>query len=174
MKTKPKKKVYSLKKVKAKAWTAFSLYIRTRDCLKATGTPNLGICVTCGKQCDIKQLQAGHFIGGRTNSVLFVEDNCFAQCLTEESNLTANGESVSISDIEVGDEVEAFDEETFEKKMAVVEDVKSFIPPKLYEIKLEDGKSFYATGDHKVVANGSWLSIEEMLQGKSAYDILEL
>lgn len=82
MKTKPKKKVYSLKKVKAKAWTAFSLYIRTRDCLKATGTPNLGICVTCGKQCDIKQLQAGHFIGGRTNSVLFVEDNCFAQCLS--------------------------------------------------------------------------------------------
>ncbi len=74
-------KKYTLKQAKAKAWVAFSTFIRTRDCLKATGTSNLGICVTCGKHCDIKSLQAGHFIGGRTNSVLFVEDNCHAQCV---------------------------------------------------------------------------------------------
>lgn len=67
-------------KLKKKAWEWFSKYIRLRDCLKTTGRPDIGACVTCGRTYEFKQLQAGHFIPGRHNSVLFHEKNCHAQC----------------------------------------------------------------------------------------------
>lgn len=37
-------------------------------------------CVTCGLVKHWKQLQAGHFIPGRRNSILFDERNIHAQC----------------------------------------------------------------------------------------------
>ena len=37
-------------------------------------------CVTCGKKAHWKEQQAGHFVPGRTNSVLFVEENIHPQC----------------------------------------------------------------------------------------------
>ena len=37
-------------------------------------------CVTCPRVYPIKQLQAGHFVQGRMNSILFDERGCFAQC----------------------------------------------------------------------------------------------
>lgn len=74
----PKKSEKS--KAKLKAWKAFSKYIRTRDCLRFTGDPDEGICVTCRQTYPFKKLQAGHFIGGRGNSVLFDERLVFSQC----------------------------------------------------------------------------------------------
>lgn len=65
---------------KKKAWTAFSIYIRTRDCLKTTGSVDSGACVTCNVEYPFKQLQAGHWIPGRTNAVLFSEEGVHAQC----------------------------------------------------------------------------------------------
>lgn len=59
---KPKK----LKSVKNKAWVAFSLFIRTRD----------KKCCTCGGAVQ----QAGHFIDGRHNAVLFSERGVHGQC----------------------------------------------------------------------------------------------
>lgn len=53
-------------KAKEKAWNAFSLYIRERD----------GVCVTCGGPAQ----QAGHFIDGRGNAVLFSERGVHGQC----------------------------------------------------------------------------------------------
>lgn len=53
-------------KAKEKAWNAFSLFIRTRD-------PS---CVTCGGESQ----QAGHFIDGRHNAVLFSEQGVHGQC----------------------------------------------------------------------------------------------
>lgn len=67
-------------KAKEKAWKAFSIYIRTRDCLRFTGSPDRGICVTCKRSYNFKELQAGHFIDGRGNSVLFDERLVYAQC----------------------------------------------------------------------------------------------
>jgi hypothetical protein len=67
-------------KAKEKAWTAFSKYIRTRDCLRFTGNPNKGVCVSCRRPYDFKQLQAGHFISGRGNAVLFDERIVYSQC----------------------------------------------------------------------------------------------
>lgn len=68
----------SLKKSKAKAWKAFSLYIRTRG-----SRDGMNKCITCGRVYPIKQiggLQAGHFIQGRHVSILFDERNCHPQC----------------------------------------------------------------------------------------------
>lgn len=68
------------KLAKQKAWIAFSKYIRTRDAIRFTGDPTEGKCVTCSRYYPVKSLQAGHFIGGRTNAVLFGEDIVYSQC----------------------------------------------------------------------------------------------
>lgn len=78
---KPKKKPKTENQLaKEAAWTAFSAYIRTRDCLRFTGDPTEGMCVTCKKPYPYKRLQAGHFISGRGNAVLFDERIVFSQC----------------------------------------------------------------------------------------------
>jgi len=74
-----------LSKQKAKTWKAFSALIRTRDCLewmKSNPEVNelMGACVTCGRVYPYKTLQAGHFIPGRKNSILFNEESTFGQC----------------------------------------------------------------------------------------------
>jgi len=66
---------------KEDAWTAFSIYIRTRDCLRFTGDPTEGMCVTCKRNYPFKQLQAGHFISGRGNAVLFDDRLVYSQCV---------------------------------------------------------------------------------------------
>lgn len=68
-------------KAKDKAWKAFSIYIRTRDCLRFSGSPEYGKCVTCSRPYDFKNLQAGHFIQGRGNAVLFDERIVYSQCI---------------------------------------------------------------------------------------------
>jgi len=68
-------------KAKDRAWKSFSKYIRTRDCLRFSNDPELGMCVTCKRSYPFKQLQAGHFIQGRGNSVLFDERLVYSQCV---------------------------------------------------------------------------------------------
>lgn len=68
------------KRTKGRAWNTFSEYIRIRDCLKTTGTINRCKCVTCEKNTGFRNIQAGHFIPGRGNSVLFHEDIVHGQC----------------------------------------------------------------------------------------------
>ena len=79
--TKTAPKTITRAKAKKEAWSAFSTYIRTRDCIRFTGDPTQGMCVTCNRQYPYKKLQAGHFIQGRTNSVLFDEEIVYSQCL---------------------------------------------------------------------------------------------
>ncbi len=71
-------------KAKDKAWAAFSLFIRTRDSIKTTGTLDRCVCVTCPRsypRTGVGCIQAGHFIPGRRNSVLFSETGVHGQCL---------------------------------------------------------------------------------------------
>lgn len=70
----------TLSALKKDTWEIFSRYIRTRGCLNSTGTLWQGKCITCGRTYEFKKLQAGHFIDGRTNSILFDEDGCHPQC----------------------------------------------------------------------------------------------
>ena len=75
-----KKKLPTVASEKKKTWTAFSRFIRLRDCLRTTGTIYEGLCVTCLRRFHFKKLQAGHFVPSRCNSILFHEKNCHAQC----------------------------------------------------------------------------------------------
>ncbi len=61
-------------------WPTFSIYIRTRDCIRTTGNRLYGKCVTCGRRLPFKKLQAGHFIPGRTDAILFDDRQVHAQC----------------------------------------------------------------------------------------------
>lgn len=76
----PVKKKKTLSKAKKEAWEWFSKYIRLRDCLITMGSKEQGKCITCGRVYPLKSLQAGHFLAGRTNAILFEETNCHAQC----------------------------------------------------------------------------------------------
>jgi len=68
------------KKLKAKAWKACSDYIRYRECLETTGDPDLGVCCSCGRVKVKKELDAGHYIQGRKDNVLFVDELIHIQC----------------------------------------------------------------------------------------------
>lgn len=77
-----KKRTKSPNKInKELAWKWFSKYIRLRDCLKTTGTKDMGVCYTCDKTIPFKESQAGHCIGGRRNFVLLDEDLVNLQCV---------------------------------------------------------------------------------------------
>lgn len=76
------KKSEKLSWYKEQAWKAFSKYVRLRDCLeydRNAAEPHAK-CVTCSFVYPLKKLQAGHFIPGRNNAVLFSELGVHAQC----------------------------------------------------------------------------------------------
>ncbi|KKM65804.1 hypothetical protein LCGC14_1487500 [marine sediment metagenome] len=75
MKTKKK----TLSSVKKKAWGVFSPFIRKRDCLLSTGSPEYGECCTCGEPLPFKELQAGHFRPKKSGNY-FSEKGVHAQC----------------------------------------------------------------------------------------------
>jgi len=71
-------KKIGVKAAKAKAWMWFSRFIRLRDSFEGRAK-----CCTCGFEAPITGkgcIQAGHFVAGRNNSILYVEDNVHAQC----------------------------------------------------------------------------------------------
>ena len=70
------KKKPTVRSLKKKLWTTFSLYIRMRN----ANYNGYVMCVTCGIKKHYKQMQAGHFLPGRRNSVLFDPRNCHSQC----------------------------------------------------------------------------------------------
>jgi len=73
-KGKPKQpKTSALKK---KAWTQFSIFIRTRG----ADSEGFNVCVTCRIKKYWRDLQAGHFIQGRHNANLFDERGTNPQC----------------------------------------------------------------------------------------------
>ena len=74
------KKKPSIRSLKKKAWGLFSRYIRLRDCLRTTGSPEYGECFSCDASLPFNQLQAGHFIAGRHHANLFSERGVQAQC----------------------------------------------------------------------------------------------
>ena len=80
----------STKSHKDAAWKAFSLYIRTRDCLLTTQDPTRGLCVTCPSLIWLKEGSAGHFLAGRGNSLLFDERGTHLQCGNCNYNLAGN------------------------------------------------------------------------------------
>ena len=79
-------KYYKIKKSsnpkKETAWKWFSKYIRLRDSLATTGDIYFFKCITCGEVKPFNEMDAGHGIPGRMNSILFNEDLTNGQCRT--------------------------------------------------------------------------------------------
>jgi len=78
-KKKPRRE--SMRKLKARCWSIFSIYIRLRDCIATTGSPDWGECITCSASLPFKELQAGHFVPKHSGNY-FSERGVHAQCLT--------------------------------------------------------------------------------------------
>jgi hypothetical protein len=64
------------KRWKKEVWKVFSEYIRRRD----ADQDGYARCYTCGTRKHWKELQAGHLLDGRTNSILFAEEGVKPQC----------------------------------------------------------------------------------------------
>lgn len=71
-----KKKKKTLTYYKKRAWVEFSKWVRLHE------ADSMGMvkCVTCPKVGHWKTMQAGHFIPGRHNSILFDERGVHSQC----------------------------------------------------------------------------------------------
>lgn len=78
---------------KKKAWAEFSKYIRLRDSLSTTSAGTHAWCCTCGQLYPVFGkgcMQAGHYVAGRINAILFEENGCHAQCYNCNINLKGN------------------------------------------------------------------------------------
>ena len=118
------KKISSIRSLKKKAWTEFSKYIR----LKNADRDGYVQCYTCGIKKNWKNMEAGHGIGGRTNSILFDESIVRPQC--RQCNIFKHG-NYEIFHLRLIDEKGA---EWFEKKVNQKFVSKSFTPQELEEI----------------------------------------
>lgn len=163
-------------KLKKKLWSIFGEFIRLRD-----APDGYGNCISCEKQIPYPNgrgdWHAGHYFPRSTtfSNLYFDERNVNGQCLTEESNVQMlDGQQKSIKDLKVRDDILGFGEQSYMPMPSLVLEVRSFVPKEMYEVEMENGEKFYATGDHRVVANGKWMKIEDMLHSCSVYDILEL
>lgn len=67
-------------------WPEFSRYIRLRE----ADWRGYATCVTCGVVKLWKEMQAGHFVPGRMNSILFDERGCHTQCYQCNIGLKGN------------------------------------------------------------------------------------
>jgi len=80
-----KRKPPTVSKLKKKAWSLFSKYLR----MKYADADGYCACYTCGTVKHYKELQAGHLLTGRGNAILF-EWNCVRpQCYV--CNIIRNG-----------------------------------------------------------------------------------
>jgi hypothetical protein len=75
---------------KATAWKNIAKFIKLRDAIKTTGDIYHAKCITCGEIKPIEDMDAGHGIPGRMNSILFNEDLVNAQC--RQCNRHGSGE----------------------------------------------------------------------------------
>lgn len=80
----------TFKKLKARAWRMFSEYIRRLGAVDGKNS-----CVTCGVVKPWKELQAGHFIDGRHNAVLFNHLITYPQCV--RCNIWLHGNKIQFT-----------------------------------------------------------------------------
>ena len=75
---------------KKKTWNACSKYVRTRDCLLSTGSPEYGRCYTCGTEFHITKLDAGHYLPGHHMATFFDTRGIHIQCVSCNRTLEGN------------------------------------------------------------------------------------
>lgn len=128
---------------KKRAWKAFSEYIRLRDSIDTTGTKLHAKCCTCGKvypSFGVGCLQAGHFIAGRNNAILFEETCVHAQCYM--CNVTHKGATVEYFYFME----KKYGREEIDRLRTLSKTIKKLSPDDLLEIEKmyrDKAKSFY-------------------------------
>lgn len=81
-----------MKKEEKKAKEIFSQYVRKRSCVETTGDTDYCKCITCGNIISYQEIQCGHFVSGRTNSLFFEETNSHGQCGVCNTSMDGNPE----------------------------------------------------------------------------------
>lgn len=89
----------AVQKARARAWHWFALYMRNKRCIEEMGDNKYGRCVTCEKVKELKSLDCGHFVNGRSDAVLFEEDNVDTQC--QQCNRRKQGQWVPFFDAQL-------------------------------------------------------------------------
>lgn len=128
-----KKSISSLKK---KAWGLFSRYIRLRDCLRTTGSPDFGECISCGETKPYSSLDAGHFVPKRANNY-FSEKGVNGQCRHCNSFLHGNqlGYRRGLVELYGEDEVKELEIENLPVKKFAINEIEELIESLKEKIK---------------------------------------
>jgi len=117
---------------KKKAWEEFSKYIRIRDAIRTTGERESLVCCSCGKiypAFGVGCAQAGHFIPGRSNSVLFSEEGVHGQCYN--CNMRLKGNWAKYYEFML----ETYGQETIDRLMHEAKQIKQYKTFELEEIR---------------------------------------
>lgn len=147
-----------------------SLYVRQ----KGMDRQGYNICYTCGAKLPWKMMDCGHYIKRRYLQTRWDLNNVRPQCLTADSSLSVNNDIIPINEVKAGDIVKAFDKDTLIPCDTEVIAVDNYMPEELYEVVLEDGRKFKATGDHQIVVNGEWRRVDSLLKDKNELDMKEI
>jgi len=126
-----RKKKTPYRKAKEKAWNTFSEYIRKRDCLQSTGSLERGFCCSCHRLVEYKNSQAGHFLDGRGNSILFEETGVHLQC--SGCNIWKHGNKIAYYDFMR----DIYGQEHIEKLKAQAKQTKTFTTSELIKLTEE-------------------------------------
>ena len=118
------KRTDTVASLKKKADKVFSLYIRNRD-----SENGFAECITCGVQKPIGQMQAGHFVSRRVNTLRFDEINVNAQCYS--CNVMKHGDIYQYAkalDLKYGDgTAEELHSRRFETHSFTIDELKKII-----------------------------------------------
>lgn len=153
------------KRAKARADEWFSKFIRLRDCLETTGTPEYGLCRTCRARKAFEELHNGHYIPGRYDSIRFREDVGHIQCNRCNGKQFLNGNMVAYTPFMVrryGQEhvnrLWQIARETVQYKST---DYREFA--KFWREKYNELKEAYRKGEYRP---GDWCSVDLKLKVK--------
>jgi len=127
-----KSKTKGVRYWKKKAWAEFSKYIRLRDALVTTKTKERVKCYTCKKEYPafgVGCVQAGHFIPGRGNSILFDERGVHAQCYN--CNVTLKGNWPEYMRYMMAD----YGQEIVDELLHLKKQVRKYTPEELEELR---------------------------------------
>ncbi len=113
------KKKPTISKLKKRLDGVFSLWIRNRDS---------GICFTCGKQGEIKEMQNGHFCSRVHMSLQYDEKNCHCQCVG--CNIFKDG----AKDEYAAKIIQTYGQEVLFDLLRRKHDIKRFTIPELEEL----------------------------------------
>lgn len=114
----------SISKLKKAVWVEFSRYIRLKDSINGYNS-----CYTCGDVRPISELQAGHLLDGRTNSILFEERAVFPQCYT--CNCCKSG----LKEVFIPKFIDEFGREEYDDLMRLKHQTRKFSVEELEEMK---------------------------------------